>query len=410
MNGGVTFVLVAVCIAVVAAGVGRLVVRRVVDERRSVRDYQQTLQTLRHLSDRSDSAGVGPPDGDSVETGLVVDPVRARRPVAGQRRPVGSAVHPSPEDPITAAGSRASAGDEPAALSKEPASSPKRPAMSTDGPAVSPKEPVPVASARGLAPAGAGTPGDSSTRRRSDHSDEATAAVFVFDDLAPPRRTEQAGLSAATAVDDAFGGRGASFEAGRQSDRGSGRSKPVNRPLRLATGAVAVLLVVAAAVTVVTSSRHAPRSSAAAGGVTAGASSGKSAPANSGGSARSGGGRSGSTGGRQRSGSKSTKVATPSIVQPTAVTLYDATVAAPASTYQVAVSVTGNCWVEGEETTTSTDVWSGVLTAGEQHSFDFDGPVLLRIGAADATVTLNGTPVALPSGYQAPYNLTFAPS
>jgi len=238
--------------------------------------------------------------------------------------------------------------------------------------------------------------------------------VFVFDDLAPPRRTEQPGLSVATAVDGAFGGRDASFEGSRQIGGQGGRSKSANRPLRLATAAVAVLLVAAAAVTVVASSRHAPHPNAAVDGVTAGAGSGKSTsansgrPARSGGSAKSGGGRSGST--ERRSGSQRTKAATPTIVQPTAVTLYDATVAAPASAYQVTVSVSGNCWVEGEETTTSTDVWSGVLAAGEQHSFDFDGPVLLRIGAADATVTLDGTPVALPSGYQAPYNLTFAPS
>jgi hypothetical protein len=90
--------------------------------------------------------------------------------------------------------------------------------------------------------------------------------------------------------------------------------------------------------------------------------------------------------------------------------LYAATVAAPAAGYTVVVSATGNCWIEGQRTDTGQDVWSGTLAAGQQHRFSFAGPVVLRIGAANAAVSMNGEPVALPSGYQAPYNVTFQPS
>lgn len=374
-----TFVLVAVCIGIVAAGLGRLVVLRVVDERRSVRDYQQTLQTLRHLSDRADDAGSGI-DGDGSEgqpvagpARLPADPIRVRRPRPGLSQVSLQSTAQSP-----------GSGAVP---------------VSTG--------PVPTADA-----SPSGRPSSALGGRRSGSSvDEATAAVFVFDDLAPPAPVGSGNPPASSATGRVLGALAtASATSGRPGGQRSGRRVWAGRPLQTVTAVAAVVLVLALAATVVVTLRHHATTSALAVGASTPASGISSGSAAGSTPAKSSGGRSTTSGRRRRSGSTGSVPSTPSTVQPTSVTLYDATVPVSATAYQVAVSVTGNCWVEGEETATSTDVWSGVLTAGEQHDFAFTGPVLLRIGAADATVTLNGTPVALPSGYQAPYNLTFAPS
>jgi hypothetical protein len=97
-------------------------------------------------------------------------------------------------------------------------------------------------------------------------------------------------------------------------------------------------------------------------------------------------------------------------LQPVTASAEAATVLVPRASYRVEVSVSGICWIEGLETTSGTDVWSGILRAGQQHTFDFQGPVLLRMGAADASVTVDGQPLALPAGHHAPYEVTFEPS
>jgi hypothetical protein len=50
----------------------------------------------------------------------------------------------------------------------------------------------------------------------------------------------------------------------------------------------------------------------------------------------------------------------------------------------------------------------GTLYAGQSHTITASGPLTVLAGAPSAfTATVNGTPVSLPAGYQAPFTLTF---
>jgi hypothetical protein len=207
---------------------------------------------------------------------------------------------------------------------------------------------------------------------------------LVFDDLARPEPLAPAPVRDGPEAQGLAGDR-----------RGSRGSAP--RLLQVATGAVAAV-VVAGLVVLFTVPRHHGSTSrerlAARREASAGSASGT-----------------GSTAGKPAAHHKS-RVSTPApqVVVPTSATRYQGTVTVPAGSYQVDVSVTAPCWVEATETTTGTDVWSGVLTAGESHLYTLSGPVLLEIGAADASLTIDGTPVALPTGYQVPYDLHLQPA
>ncbi len=239
--------------------------------------------------------------------------------------------------------------------------------------------------------------------------------MLVFDDLAPPRSsaTSQRGSALGPAVAGmaaaAMGSSEAEPRPGRRTPAGvrqlvrRGSGAEPSKLLRAATGIAAVLLVGASVATVVVASEagSGARRVVAANRLPAASSSASSA------------GHRATTSQKRRHRSRSQAIRpADSTVVPTAATLYHATVpvSSTSTSYTVVVSVTGPCWIEAKQTTTGTDLWSGVLTAGTQHTFSLTGSVLLRIGAADATVTMNGAPVALPSGYQVPYDLAFTPS
>ena len=68
----------------------------------------------------------------------------------------------------------------------------------------------------------------------------------------------------------------------------------------------------------------------------------------------------------------------------------------------------GECWVEAENPATGTVLFSGTLFSGQSHIVSASGPVVVIAGAPGAFVaTINGVPVTLPPGYQAPFTLTF---
>jgi len=262
----------------------------------------------------------------------------------------------------------------------------------------------------------------------ADSDGEATAAIFLFDDIAPHSRP--AALAASEeklatgrqpqSEETALQGRqiqGQENQGQQNRDKPSVPSSRVRR-LQVTSGVAAAVLLMAVVATVVESSLSTHPSRPLAAAVTSRSGGASRATSKRTGAATptkqaSPGRKSTPTRGaasKGRTGAAGSRIQVSSTVEPTEVTPYDATVAAPSSPYVVVVSVTADCWVEGEQTATSTDIWSGVLAGGSQHSFRFDGSVLLRIGAADATVTMNGKSVALPSDYQAPYNLTFTSS
>lgn len=185
---------------------------------------------------------------------------------------------------------------------------------------------------------------------------------------------------------------------GLRSLAGQGSGNDPSRLLRAATGVAAALLVGAVVATVALAGHEGS-------GTHRAAATNRLAPASS------TAGHTATTSHRPDHRSRSRGAgSTERTVVPTAVTSYDATVPVSSTPYTVVVSVSAPCWVEAQQVSTGSDIWSGVLTGGTQRTFSLTGSVLLWIGAADATVTLNGGPVVLPSGYQVPYNLTFSPS
>ena len=62
----------------------------------------------------------------------------------------------------------------------------------------------------------------------------------------------------------------------------------------------------------------------------------------------------------------------------------------------------------GENPGTGTVLFSGTLFSGQSHIVAATGPVVVIAGAPGAfAATVNGEPVTLPAGYQAPFTLTF---
>lgn len=353
LNGGVTVVVVVVLAALVGVGGMGMVLRRVVDERRSVRDYHQTLDTLRRVGSTT------PPAVERLavaEPHLVIDP---------PDQPVPSAA------PATAAGS-----DQPPTVVET---------ASLRHPPAEPSTVVAALARRAGAGAGSG----------------AAARMGVEVD---PHPTEVLAPLAGGRARLAGGRVGEGIDGQMARDAASQRPRPFRRgrvpaPLRLATVLTAVAVVAVAGVTAYELTR--PSSAGSARGP---ASAGGSVPSAAVGARRAGRSTSSQTGGTRKRGTSPAPVLAIASTSPTSGAL-----PVTATTYTVTVSVTADCWVQGQDTSGTSASWSGVLTGGQQHVFSFDGPATLVLGAADASLSVDGKPVSLPSGYQVPFDLTLQP-
>jgi hypothetical protein len=99
----------------------------------------------------------------------------------------------------------------------------------------------------------------------------------------------------------------------------------------------------------------------------------------------------------------------PAVSAPTVASAHAATYNVALTSYSLSLSAsTGECWVEAEDPATRTILFTGTLFAGQSHIVTASGPVVVIAGAPAAfAATINGQPVALPSGFQAPFTLTF---
>ena len=296
---GMTAVLVVGAIAVVGAVVARVTWRRPGDERHSIQSHQQTLDTLRAMSDR---------------------------------RPVSQRDNPAVPRPGTPSGT--------------PVRSPRT--------RTSPAHAAPV---RAKGPGGNG----------------ADDLVFV-DDAASARSGEFPRPSPLTLP-------GGLTRPGRGHRRqGASRGRPTPRLLPL-VAAVAVLAVVIGAAVALAPSH--PKANKA-----------LHRPST-------------------RSKSSSTTVARTTVPPPAQVhasssTSTTADYGAPATSYTVALKATGPCWVEATAASTGKVVWTGTMTPGQTQSVPGTGSLILRLGAPqDVSITLNGSPVVLPAGYQSPFDMRF---
>ncbi len=101
--------------------------------------------------------------------------------------------------------------------------------------------------------------------------------------------------------------------------------------------------------------------------------------------------------------------APPSVSPPTATTAHAATYTVAAPPYALTVAATtGECWVDVTDTTTGAVLFTTTLQSGQSHAITATGPVTVIAGAPAAfSATIDGAPVTLPSGNQAPFTLTF---
>jgi hypothetical protein len=101
--------------------------------------------------------------------------------------------------------------------------------------------------------------------------------------------------------------------------------------------------------------------------------------------------------------------APPPVSTATAVTAHTATYTVAAAAYSLTIGATsGECWVEATNTATGAVLFTTTLLSGQSHAIAASGPVTVIAGAPAAfTANVNGSPVTLPPGNQAPFTLNF---
>jgi Domain of unknown function (DUF4115) len=103
-----------------------------------------------------------------------------------------------------------------------------------------------------------------------------------------------------------------------------------------------------------------------------------------------------------------TTAAATSALAPTAPTAFSATYAAPSSAYTVVIDASAQCWVMATDPSTGHVVWTGTIAGGQSHALSVSGDLTVQLGApTDASVTMNGQHVELPTGFRSPFSLAF---
>jgi Domain of unknown function (DUF4115) len=97
--------------------------------------------------------------------------------------------------------------------------------------------------------------------------------------------------------------------------------------------------------------------------------------------------------------STTTTTTIPTVLNPTSTTNLLVTYVVPKSTYTLVFSATAACWLGAQRRTNGKYLWMDTLEAGTSTTYSASGPRLIRLGAPRAvSITLDGIPVALPSG------------
>jgi hypothetical protein len=108
------------------------------------------------------------------------------------------------------------------------------------------------------------------------------------------------------------------------------------------------------------------------------------------------------------SGGHASTVPARSLLTPAVETADGATYRAPRAPYTVVLDASGSCWVLATDTASGQVLWTGTLAGGQSRSLAASGDMAVRLGAAsDVLVSMDGTPVRLPSGFQSPFTMTF---
>jgi hypothetical protein len=107
--------------------------------------------------------------------------------------------------------------------------------------------------------------------------------------------------------------------------------------------------------------------------------------------------------------STTTTTIPPPVSAATAPTAHTATYTVAAADYSLTLGATsGECWVEATNPATGAVLFTTTLLSGQSHTIAATGAVTVIAGApAVFTATVNGSPVTLPLGNQAPFTLNF---
>ena len=115
------------------------------------------------------------------------------------------------------------------------------------------------------------------------------------------------------------------------------------------------------------------------------------------------------TGTGARNQTTTTSTAPALVSAPQAGSAHTAVYRVAATSYSLSLAATtGECWVEATDTATGSVLFTATLFSGQSHTITATGPVTVIAGAPAAfSATINGSVVSLPSGYQAPFTLSF---
>jgi len=113
--------------------------------------------------------------------------------------------------------------------------------------------------------------------------------------------------------------------------------------------------------------------------------------------------------GQHHATATTTTTAPPAVSPPAGASAHTATYNVAASSYSLTLAATtGECWVEATNAATGAVLFTTTLLAGQSHAIAATGPVTVIAGAPGAfSATVNGAPVTLPPGNQAPFTLVF---
>ena len=347
---GMALLLVVVGLVVVAAVGATGVRRRLADERHSVREYHQTLETLRHLSEgRPATAARAQPKK-----------VTSARPTAAKEK-AGALLASSGRPPRRG---RAAAF---AARSGAPTVSTR-----VDAPPPHPVEERPDVLGEQVDPAPV-------------HEEVAAkVGVAAATEGAAPARAAQA-VRELIAHPELHG------PVRSRSMPGMGR-RP-RRPPPVAWTAVAVVVIaVVTAVALAMGPSHPSRSSAPP--VT-------TAPPVKHLSATK----------PSASHRSSTAPAPPAALDPVTSSTSSATYDLPPSSATLTLAASGPCWVEATVPSTGQILWMGTLQSGQSQTIPTTSGALLRLGDANnVQVAVGGAQVHLPSGFALVFDMTFLPA
>lgn len=120
------------------------------------------------------------------------------------------------------------------------------------------------------------------------------------------------------------------------------------------------------------------------------------------------------------SATPATHTSTPRTVPTTTLPLVSAAsqVSSTSATYTVGMNTfslvlsatTSECWIDAT-TAAGATLFTGILTPSQTHTLVVTGPVSVEVGAPGAfNATVNGSPLTLPTGFQAPFTLHFLPA